>query len=106
VAWFLIVLKNGKVHKQMRTFGATRRELLRLRECLLSEGCNHLAMKSKHFHRRFIDLEIVPGLRRSPYRLVNRQLPLRDALDPLHHLYPVNLHTVPFSKRLLQARFG
>ena len=35
VACLLIVLKNGKVQKQVRTFGTTKRELLSLREWLL-----------------------------------------------------------------------
>jgi transposase len=46
VACLLIVARNGKVHKQMRTFGTTTRELLSLRTWLLSEGCTHLAMES------------------------------------------------------------
>jgi transposase len=46
VACLLIVLKNGKVHKQIRTFGTTTRELLALREWLLSQGCIHVAMES------------------------------------------------------------
>ena len=44
VACLLVVLKNGKVQKQIRTFGTTTRELLSLREWLLSEGCTHLAI--------------------------------------------------------------
>jgi transposase len=39
VACLLIVLKNGQVQKQVRTFGTTTRELLSLREWLLSQGC-------------------------------------------------------------------
>src|SRR5260370_36560211 len=46
VACLLIVLKDGKVRKQMRTFGTNTRELLSLREWLLSEGCTHVAMES------------------------------------------------------------
>src|SRR6516162_703857 len=46
VACLLIVSKNGKVHKQIRTFGTTTRELLALREWLLSENCTHVAMES------------------------------------------------------------
>ena len=46
VACLLIVLKNGKVQKQIRTFGTTTRELVSLREWLLSEGCTHVAMES------------------------------------------------------------
>lgn len=46
VACLLVVLKSGKVHKQVRTFGTTTRELVSLREWLLSEGCTHVAMES------------------------------------------------------------
>ena len=46
VACLLIVSKNGKVHKQIRTFGTTTRELLALREWLLSQDCTHMAMES------------------------------------------------------------
>jgi transposase len=46
VACLLIALKSGKVHKQIRTFGTTTRELVSLREWLLSEGCTHVAMES------------------------------------------------------------
>jgi transposase len=46
VACLLIVLKNGTVQKQIRTFGTTTRELISLREWLLSEGCTDLAMES------------------------------------------------------------
>ena len=46
VACLMIVLKNGKVQKQVRTFGTTTRELVGLREWLLSEGCTHVAMES------------------------------------------------------------
>jgi transposase len=46
VACLLIVSPNGKIRKQMRTFGTTTRELLSLRQWLLSEGCTHVAMES------------------------------------------------------------
>ena len=46
VACLLIVSKNGKVRKQVRTFGTTTRELEGLREWLLSEGCTPVAMES------------------------------------------------------------
>ena len=46
VACLLIVLKNGQVQKQVRTFGPTTRELMGLREWLLSGGCTHVAMES------------------------------------------------------------
>jgi len=43
VACSLMVRKDGRVQKQMRTFGTTTRELVGLREWLLSEGCTHVA---------------------------------------------------------------
>ena len=46
VACLLIVLQSGKVYKQVRTFGTTTRDLMSLREWLLSEGCTHVAMES------------------------------------------------------------
>jgi len=46
VACLLIVSKNGMTQKQVRTFGTTTRELVSLREWLLSEGCTHVAMES------------------------------------------------------------
>jgi len=46
VACLLIVLGNGKVKKEIRTFGATTRELLALRQWLEAEGCTHVAMES------------------------------------------------------------
>lgn len=41
-----MVRKDGKVQKQLRTFGTTTRELLSLRHWLVSEGCTHVAMES------------------------------------------------------------
>jgi Transposase len=46
VACLLIVRKDGRAQKQMRTFATTTRELVSLREWLLSEDCTHLAMES------------------------------------------------------------
>src|SRR6202171_3308071 len=46
VACLLMVLKNGKAQKQVRTFGTTTRELVGLREWLLVEDCTHVAMES------------------------------------------------------------
>lgn len=46
IACLLIVLKNGTVQKHMRTFSTTTRELMSLREWLLSQGCTHVAMES------------------------------------------------------------
>jgi transposase len=46
VACLLQVGKDGRVQKQMRTFGSTTRELVSLREWLRTEGCTHVAMES------------------------------------------------------------
>lgn len=46
VACLLILLPNGTAHQQMRSFGTTTRELVSLRQWLLSEGCTHVAMES------------------------------------------------------------
>src|SRR6201984_3914576 len=46
VACLLIVRRDGKVEKQGRTFGAATREVLSMREWLLSQGCSHVAMES------------------------------------------------------------
>jgi hypothetical protein len=39
-------IEEPKSQKQVRTFGTTTRELLRLREWLLAEACTHVAMES------------------------------------------------------------
>ena len=41
VACLLMVSRNGKLRKQMQTYGTTTRELLSLRQWLLAEGCTH-----------------------------------------------------------------
>jgi hypothetical protein len=46
VACLLQVRKDGRVQKQIRTFGSTTRELVSLREWLRTEGCTHVAMES------------------------------------------------------------
>jgi transposase len=46
VACLLVVLANGKVKKQIRSFGTTTRELVALRNWLEAEGCTHVGMES------------------------------------------------------------
>jgi len=46
VACLLVLRKNGTVHKQMRFFGTTTRELVSLRDWLLAENCTHVGMES------------------------------------------------------------
>jgi hypothetical protein len=44
VACLLQVRQDGRVQKQMRTFGSATRELVSLREWLRTEGCTHVAI--------------------------------------------------------------
>jgi transposase len=46
VACLLVRDKKGTVHKQMRFFGTTTRELVSLRDWLLAEGCTQEGMES------------------------------------------------------------
>jgi hypothetical protein len=46
LAFLSHVGKDGKVPKQMLTFGSTTRELVSLREWLQTEGCTQVAMES------------------------------------------------------------
>ena len=46
VACWLTVQKDGRVQKQMRTFGTTTRELVGLRDWLRAEGGSQLARES------------------------------------------------------------
>ena len=47
VACLLVLGKNGTVHKPMRLFGTTTRELVSPREWLLTEDCTHVGMESR-----------------------------------------------------------
>ena len=46
VACLLVVRRNGTGQKQTQTFGTTIRDLMKLSEWLLSQGCTHVAMES------------------------------------------------------------
>jgi transposase len=85
VACLLIVLKNGKVQKQIRTFGTTTRELLALREWLLSEGCTHVAMESTGVYWKPVyaivegALEIVVANAQHVKKVPGRKTDVKDA---------------------------
>ncbi len=85
VACLLIVLQNGKVQKQIRTFGTTTRELLSLREWLLSEGCTHIAMESTGVYWKPIyailegALEIVVANAQHVKKVPGRKTDVKDA---------------------------
>lgn len=85
VACLLMVRRNGKVQKQMRTFGTTTRELVGLREWLLAEGCTHVAMESTGVYWKPIyailegALEIVVANAQHIKKVPGRKTDVKDA---------------------------
>ena len=85
VACLLMVRRDGKVQKQMRTFGTTTRELVDLREWLLSEGCTHVAMESTGVYWKPIyailegALEIVVANAQHIKKVPGRKTDVKDA---------------------------
>jgi len=85
VACLLIVRKDGRVQKQMRTFSTTTRELVSLREWLLSEGCTHLAMESTGVYWKPVyailegALEIVVANAQHVKKVPGRKTDVKDA---------------------------
>lgn len=86
VACVLIVRKDGKVQKQLRTFGTTTRELLSLREWLLSQGCTHVAMESTGVYWKPVfaileggGLEIVVANAQHVKKVPGRKTDVKDA---------------------------
>jgi len=86
VACLLIVLKNGQVQKQVRTFGTTTRELLTLREWLLSQSCAHVAMESTGVYWKPVyavleggGLEIVVANAQHVKKVPGRKTDVKDA---------------------------
>src|SRR5215472_10534601 len=85
VACLLMVRRDGKVQKQMRTFGTTTRELIGLREWLLSEGCTHVALESTGVYWKPIyailegALEIVVANAQHIKKVPGRKTDVKDA---------------------------
>lgn len=85
VACLLMVSRNGEVHKQMRTYGTTTRELLSLRQWLLSEGCTHVAMESTGVYWKPVyailegALEIVVANAQDVKKVPGRKSDVKDA---------------------------
>jgi len=86
VACLLRVRKDGKVQKQLRTFGTTTRELLGLREWLLAEGCTHVAMESTGVYWKPVyavleggELEIVVANAQQVKKVRGRKTDVKDA---------------------------
>jgi transposase len=85
VACLLMVRKDGRVRKQMRTFGTTTRELVCLRQWLLSEGCTHLALESTGVYWKPVyailegALEIVVANAQHVKKVPGRKTDVKDA---------------------------
>ncbi len=86
VACLLIVGEDGRVQKQMRTFGTTTRELVGLREWLLSQRCTHLAMESTGVYWKPVyaileggQLEIVVANAQHVKKVPGRKTDVKDA---------------------------
>jgi transposase len=85
VACLLIALRNGQVQKQIRTLGTSTRELLRLREWLLSEVCTQVAMESTGVYWKPVDallegaLEIVVANAQHVRKVPGRKTDVKDA---------------------------
>jgi len=84
-ACWLMVRRDGKVQKQMRTFGTTTRELVGLREWLLSQGCTHVARESTGVYWKPIyailegALEIVVANAQPSKKVPGRKTDVKDA---------------------------
>ena len=86
VACLLVVRKEGKVQKQLRIFGTTTRELLSLRQWLVSEGCTHVAMESTGVYWKPIyavleggELEIIVANAQQVKKVPGRKTDVKDA---------------------------
>ena len=86
VACLLVVRKDGKVQKQLRTFGTTTHELLGLRQWLVSEGCTHVAMESTGVYWKPIyavlegeELEIIVANAQQVKKVPGRKTDVKDA---------------------------
>src|SRR6202022_3608168 len=85
VACLLIIRNAGTVQKQMRTFGTTTRELLNLRQWLLSQGCTHAAMESTGVYWKPVyailegGLEIVVANAQHVKKVPGRKTDVKDA---------------------------
>ena len=85
VACLLVVGKDGRVQKQMRTFGTTTQELLGLREWLLAQGCSHAAMESTGVYWKPVyailegQLEIVVANAQHVKKVPGRKTDVKDA---------------------------
>jgi transposase len=86
VACLLVVGQNGRVQKQLRTFGTTTGELLSLRQWLIAEGCQHVAMESTGVYWKPVyavlegeELEMVVANAQQVKKVPGRKTDVKDA---------------------------
>lgn len=86
VACLLVVGPEGRVQKQLRTFGTTTGELLSLRRWLVVEGCTHVAMESTGVYWKPVyavlegdALEIVVANAQQVKKVPGRKTDVKDA---------------------------
>jgi transposase len=85
VACLFVVPKDGRLQKQMRTFGTTTRELVGLRDWLRAQGCTHLAMESTGVYWKPVyavlegELEIVVANAQHVKKVPGRKTDVKDA---------------------------
>lgn len=86
VACLLKCRDDGRVEKQLQHFGTTTRELLRLREWLLSQSCTHVAMESTGVYWKPIyavlegpELEIIVANAQQVKKVPGRKTDVKDA---------------------------
>jgi transposase len=85
VACLFVVPKDGRLQKQVRTFGTTTQELVGLRDWLRAEGCTHLAMESTGVYWKPVyavlegELEIVVANAQHVKKVPGRKTDVKDA---------------------------
>jgi transposase len=86
VACLLRIRNDGRVQKQVRTFGATTRELMQLRAWLLAEGCTHVAMESTGVYWKPVyavleggELQIIVANAQQVKKVPGRKTDVKDA---------------------------
>jgi transposase len=86
VACLLRVRRDGRVHKQLRSFGTTTRELVQLRAWLVAEGCTHVAMESTGVYWKPVyavlegdELEIIVANAQQVKKVPGRKTDVKDA---------------------------
>ena len=86
VARLLWARSDGRVQKQLRSFGTTTRELVQLRAWLVAEGCTHVAMESTGVYWKPVyavleggELEILVANAQQVKKVPGRKTDVKDA---------------------------